>query len=48
VIWLLSRAENVSKGDVKSLLSVSLAAMDQSSTSKVAMPLEVYVDIRDD
>jgi hypothetical protein len=34
--------------DTKSLLSVSLAAMDQPSTSKVDIPLKAYVDIRDD
>ena len=36
------------KRDVKSLLSVSSAAMDQASTSNNDIHVEVYLDIRDD
>ena len=45
VIGLLSKPYTLSH---KTLISVSLAAMDQSSTSNIDISLELCVDIRDD
>ena len=36
------------KKDIKSILSVSLAAMDAPSSSKIDIPIDLTLDVRDD
>ncbi len=36
------------KKDIKSILSVSLAAIDAPSSSKIDIPIDLTIDVRDD
>ena len=36
------------KKDIKSILSVSLVAMDLTSSSKIDIPIDLILDVRDD
>ncbi len=47
--WATYKSQNrYMKKDIKAILSVSLAAMEMTSSSKMVTPIDISLDVRDD